>query len=138
MVKSLTQTGVMQVNGAWATSLKYESEVLGARAGTVDLRFMQGRSEVARVSLLVEELAEVIGDRNAASIARHLATDADKYLAVVKGELRGTRLQYQAVRLEENAIEQARLKMNDANLEGPTASANPAEVVTTAPSSKAE
>jgi Large polyvalent protein-associated domain 7 len=104
MAKNLEQTGVLQVNGAWATSLKYESEVLGARQGVVDLRFMQGRSEIARASLLTEEIAEVIGENNAARISRHLAGDADKYLAVIKGELRGSRLEFKQVHLEENSI----------------------------------
>ena len=84
MAKNLEQSGVLQVNGAWATSLKYESEVLGARQGVVDLRFMQGRSEIARASLLNEEVAEVIGEKNAARISRHLAGDADKYLGSSK------------------------------------------------------
>ena len=108
MAKNLDQTGVLQVNGAWATSLKYESEVLGSRAGVVDLRFMQGRSEIARASVLTEEVAEIIGEKNAARISRHLAGDADKYLAVIKGELRGARLEYKEVRLQENAIEPPR------------------------------
>src|ERR1700759_4785558 len=81
MPKNLDQTGVVQVNGAWATSVKYESEVLGARAGTVDLRFMQGRAEIGRVSLLAEEVSEVLGEKNAAATSRPLANAAAKYLA---------------------------------------------------------
>src|ERR1022692_3594062 len=111
MPKNLDQTGVLQVDGAWATSVKYAIDALGTNAGTVDLRFMQARAEVARVSLSREQLGEVLGDRNRAAIERHIANDADKYLPVVKGELRGRRLHYQEVtlarfepRADENSI----------------------------------
>src|SRR5450755_2794291 len=113
MAKNLEQSGVLQVNGAWATSLEYESEVLGERQGVVDLRFMQGRSEIARASLLNEEVAEVIGEKNAARISRHLAGDADKYLAVIKGELRGSRLEFKQVHLEENTVGMENSLKND-------------------------
>jgi hypothetical protein len=97
MPKNLDQTGVMQVDGAWATSVKYAADVLGANTGVVELRFMQGRAEVARVSLPREQLGEVLGERNRAAIERHIANDADKYLPTVSGELRGRRLHYQEV-----------------------------------------
>jgi len=99
MPKNLDQTGVMQVDGAWATSVKYAADVLGANTGTVELRFMQARAEVARVSLSREQLGEVLGERNRAAIERHIANDADKYLPTVSGELRGRRLHYQEVTL---------------------------------------
>jgi hypothetical protein len=97
MSKNLDQTGVMQVNGAWATSVKYAADVLGANTSAVELRFMQGRDEVARMSLSREQLGEVLGERNRAAIERHIANDADKYLPTVSGELRGRRLHYQEV-----------------------------------------
>jgi Large polyvalent protein-associated domain 7 len=99
MPKNLDQTGVMQVDGAWATSVKYAADVLGANTGAVELRFMQGRAEIARVSLSREQLAEVLGERNRTAIERHIANDADKYLPTVSGELRGRRLHYQEVTL---------------------------------------
>jgi hypothetical protein len=99
MSKNLDQTGVMQVDGAWATSVKYAADVLGANTGAVELRFMQGRDEVARMSLSREQLGEVLGERNRAAIERHIANDADKYLPTVSGELRGRRLHYQEVTL---------------------------------------
>ena len=99
MPKNLDQTGVMQVDGAWATSVKYAADVLGANTGAMELRFMQGRDEVARMSLPREQLGEVLGERNRAAIERHIANDADKYLPTVSGELRGRRLHYQEVTL---------------------------------------
>src|SRR5208282_6620991 len=99
MPKSLDETGVIQVDGAWATSVKYVAEALGPNVGSVDLRFMQGRAEVGRVSVSREHLSALLGERNRSAIERHIANDADKYLPVLNGELRGRRLHYQQVSL---------------------------------------
>lgn len=99
MANNFDQTGVIQVDGAWATRLKYSADVLGPNVGSVDVRFLQGRAEVGRVAVPRERLSELLGDRNRSAIERHIANDADKYLAVVSGELRGRRLHYQEVTL---------------------------------------
>src|SRR5208283_5287354 len=99
MPKNLDQTGVIQVQGAWATSVKYAADALGPNAGTVNLRFMQGRAEVGRVSVSREHLSALLGEQNRSAIERHIANDADKYLPVLTGELRGRRLHYQQVSL---------------------------------------
>jgi hypothetical protein len=99
MANNLDQTGVIQVDGAWVTSVKYSAEVLGPDTGSVDLRFMQGRAEVGRVAIPRERLSEFLGEQNRSAIERHIANDADKYLAVVAGELRGRQLHYQKVAL---------------------------------------
>jgi hypothetical protein len=99
MPNNLDQTGVIQVDGAWATSVKYAADALGPNVGSVDLRFMQGRAEVGRASVSREHLSELLGEQNRSTIERHIANDADKYLAVVSGELRGGRLHYQEVTL---------------------------------------
>ena len=108
MPKNLDQTGVIQVDGAWATSVKYAADALGPNAGTVNLRFMQGRAEVGHVSVSREHLSELLGEQNRSAIERHIANDADKYLPVITGELRGRRLHYQQVSLatsEPRAVE---------------------------------
>ena len=87
MANNLDQTGVMQVDGAWATSVKYAADALGPNVGAVELRFMQGRAEVGRVAVSREHLSELLGEKNRSAIERHIANDADKYLAVVSGEL---------------------------------------------------
>ncbi len=99
MSNNLDQTGVIQVDGAWATSVKYAANALGPDVGSVDLRFMQGRAEVGRVAVSREHLSELLGEKNRSAIERHIANDADKYLPVVTGELRGRRLHYQEVTL---------------------------------------
>ena len=108
MPKNLDQTGVIQVDGAWATSVKYAADALGPNAGIVNLRFMQGRAEVGHVSVSREHLSELLGEQNRSAIERHIANDADKYLPVITGELRGRRLHYQQVSLatsEPRAVE---------------------------------
>src|ERR1700737_4644047 len=107
MPDNLNQTGVMQVDGAWATRVKYAVDVMGSNAGTVELRFMQGRSEVAQVSVPRAQLGEVLGDRNRVAIERHIANDADKYLPTVSGELRGRRLYYQELTLGTSKVPSA-------------------------------
>jgi hypothetical protein len=111
MADNLDQTGVIQVDGAWVTSVKYSAEALGPDTGSIDLRFLQGRAEVGRIAIPRERLSEILGARNRSAIERHIANDADKYLAVVAGELRGRQLHYQKVALanaepspRENAI----------------------------------
>jgi Large polyvalent protein-associated domain 7 len=110
MADNLDQTGVIQVDGAWVTSVKYSAEALGPNAGSIDLRFLQARAEVGRIAIPRERLSELLGERNRSAIERHIANDADKYLAVVAGELRGRQLHYQKVALaktEPNPIENA-------------------------------
>jgi hypothetical protein len=124
MANDFDQTGVIQVNGAWATSVKYAADALGPDTGRVELRFMQGRTEVGRAAISRENLSELLGEKNRSAIERHIANDADKYLAVVSGELRGRRLHYQAVALTsteaskpENSISPAAARERDANEE---------------------
>ncbi len=108
MADNLDQTGVIQVDGAWVTSVKYSAEALGPDTGSIDLRFLQGRTEVGRIAIPRERLSELLGERNRSAIERHIANDADKYLAVVAGELRGRQLHYQKVALanaEPNPLE---------------------------------
>jgi conjugative element/phage-associated large polyvalent protein len=99
MADNLDQTGVIQVDGAWVTSVKYSAEALGPDTGSIDLRFLQGRAEVARIAISRERLSELLGELNRNAVERHIANDADKYLAVVAGELRGRQLHYQKVTL---------------------------------------
>jgi Large polyvalent protein-associated domain 7 len=99
MADNLDQTGVIQVDGAWVTNVKYSAEALGPDTGSIDLRFLQGRAEVGRIAIPRERLSELLGERNRSAIERHIANDADKYLAVVAGELRGRQLHYQKVAL---------------------------------------
>ena len=59
---------------------------------------------MGRVAVPRERLSELLGERNRSAIERHIANDADKYLAVVSGELRGRRLHYQEVTLATSKV----------------------------------
>src|ERR1700726_4873567 len=95
MSEHLDETGVIRVDGAWATSLKFEATAPGPRTGTLTLRFMQGRAQIASVSLSAEQAAELLGARNIAAIRKQIANT--KAEGAVKGELRGTQLHYREV-----------------------------------------
>jgi hypothetical protein len=97
MANNVDQTGAIQINGSWATSVRYAAAALGPDANTVDLRFLREDAEVGRAVVERDKLADVLGEQNRRSIERHLADDANKYLSVVSGELRGAQLRYQNI-----------------------------------------
>ncbi len=103
------QTGVMRVNGEWVTSVSYEARVYGPEAGMLDLKFLKGRDLIARATLGETQATALLGESNMARIRRSIATDADHYLASVKGTLRGTTLAFRDLRLpsptEANSVE---------------------------------
>ena len=91
-VFEMSERRACRVIGADRTSVRYQADVLGPKTGMTELRFMQGRVEIACASVPSGKVAELLGEKNAASIARHIENDADKYLSTVRGELRGRRL----------------------------------------------
>jgi hypothetical protein len=95
MSEHLNETGVIRVNGAWATSLKFEATAQGSHTGTLAVRFMQGRAQIASVSLSADEAAQLLGERNIAAIQKQIANTKED--GAVKGELRGTQLHYREV-----------------------------------------
>ena len=114
--QDLGETGVIKVNGAWATSVKFDTEVQGAQAGQVHLRFMQGRVEAERVTLSREQALELLGERNLAAIDKQVVQVKPGDLRV-QGELRAKDLHYRdvtlsaaVVRAEENSIEVTRVR----------------------------
>lgn len=114
--QDLGETGVIKVNGAWATSVKFNAEVQGAHAGQVNLRFMQGRVEAERVTLSREQALELLGERNLAAIDKEVVQVKPGDLRV-QGELRAKDLHYRdvtlssvEVRAEENSIAVSRVR----------------------------
>jgi putative DNA primase/helicase len=115
MAADFSNTGAFNVNGQWVTALRYEAALLQGAVEEMQLRFMNGRSEVASVRLSAGEARELLGDRNYAAVLK-TATDAqgpgrDRGAGGVKGELRGKSLEFRQVTLSgyeatqaENAI----------------------------------
>jgi len=108
MAEHLGDTGVIKVNGAWATSLKFETPAETSRTGALEVRFMQGRAEIAKMSLTAEQVEDVLGERNRATIQKYIVNAKED--GVIKGELRGAQLRYREVSVasataqEENGI----------------------------------
>jgi hypothetical protein len=127
MVKNLDQTGVVQVNGAWATSIRFQMNAVDRDAdGEIEMRFMQGRAEVLRVAVARHELVELLGEHNHAAIEKQIL-NASQNDALIKGELSGPRLHYREFTLEPNAapveantIEVIRLRSVEPNSTAPT------------------
>jgi len=122
MAKNFDQTGVVQVNGAWATSIRFQMNAEHRNGeGELDLRFMQGRAEVLRVVVPRGEVVELLGENNRAAIEKQIL-NAPQREEVIKGELSGPQLHYREFtleatgpRVEANAIEVTRLRSVEAN-----------------------
>jgi Large polyvalent protein-associated domain 7 len=108
-------TGAFNVNEQYATSVRYELAIEQGELKQVNLRFMNGRSELAGAQLSTAEARDVLGPNNYAAVLKALA-DArgpgrEEPTSAVKGELRGKGLEFRQVMLpgyapaqDENAI----------------------------------
>ena len=120
MATDFTNTGAFNVNGQFATSVKYEASAEQGKIVEVNARFTNGRSEVAAARMSPDEAKEVLGDKNFSAIEKAVvkaAAQGDKRetraegaasdpptkdapaQAIVKGELRGRTLEYRQVLL---------------------------------------
>jgi putative DNA primase/helicase len=103
MATDFSNTGAFNVNGQWATTLRYEGTIDQGSVTDVQLRFFNGRSEVASDRVSVDDARELLGENNFAAIvdvvasARSGGTSIDG--ATVKGELRGKSLEFRQVTL---------------------------------------
>lgn len=93
MARDLGNTGVMRINDQWATTVRYEVELQNGRAAAINLRFLQGRVEVARATVLASDLDELLGKTNAAAIEKSIGTARPEDTSA-RGELRAGRLAY--------------------------------------------
>jgi len=93
MPRDLGNTGVMRINDQWATTVRYEVELQNGRAAAINLRFLQGRVEVERATILAGDLEGLLGKTNAAAIEKSIGTARPEETAA-RGELRAGRLAY--------------------------------------------
>lgn len=96
-------TGVIRVNGAWATRLHYEVEVRDGQPADVHVRFMQGTAEVERAVLDRDQALVLLGERNMAVIDQQVAQRKPEENRV-QGELDGPRLAYRDVVLPNSSL----------------------------------
>lgn len=140
MANNLDQTGVVQVNGAWATSIRFELNAEHRNADAeLDLRFMQGRAEALRIGVPRSELAELLGENNRVAIEKQIL-NAPQGEETIKGELRGTQLHYRELTLDAsgpqvvpNAIEVIRHRAVEPNNTPATEGVGAADVVDASP-----
>jgi hypothetical protein len=113
MATDFSNTGAFNVNGQWATSVKYDATVDQGKIKEIALRFMNGRNELARATMSPMEARELLGEKNferVAKTAKNVAPGAVDS-PVVSGELKGKNLEFRQVTLtgyegpqSENAI----------------------------------
>jgi len=140
MANNLDQTGVVQVNGAWATSIRFELNAENRNADAeLDLRFMQGRAEALRIAVPRSELVELLGENNRAAIEKQIL-NAPQGEEIIKGELRGTQLHYRELTLDAsgpqvvpNAIEVVRHRAVEPNNTSATVGVGAADVMDASP-----
>lgn len=94
-----SNTGAFNVNGQWATAVKYEVDVERGAMKAVHLRFTNGRTEVAKASMSQEEALDLLGEKNferMAKAAKRSETDPPER---VGGEIKGKNLEFRQVTL---------------------------------------
>jgi hypothetical protein len=94
-----SENGAIRVNGQWATAIRYEAELNGDGVQEVDLRFMNSRTPVARVTLTRRQALETLGEANLKAIeqGRSPHSSGSAELETIKGDLRGKRLHFRDI-----------------------------------------
>ena len=96
-------TGAFNVNEQYATSVRFELAVDRNALQRADLRFMNGRSELAAVQLAAAQAREVLGEKNYAVLLKSVvdaqAPGREEAGGAIKGELRGKTLEFRQVML---------------------------------------
>lgn len=115
----LSNTGVFQVNGAWATAVKFDAEIRDGKAHDIEARFLQGRAEIAQVKLTREQALELLGVRNVEAIDKRVM-NAHQHDTRVSGTLRDKELAYgeatlgtASTRAEDNTVAMLRARMRN-------------------------
>ncbi len=103
------ETGVFNIDGQWATSIRYEALVKDARVSEIDLTFMNGRSRLGTYRGEREQALALLGEHNLAAIE----SGAGEHDQSLKGQLRGARLHYRAVTLAKPAAQPASQSATD-------------------------
>jgi hypothetical protein len=98
-----TSNGAFNINGQWVTSLRYDAELQSGELQSVSVSFRNGRQEVARAKFERDQALELLGSRNVKAIESAAGEQSAGSREMVKGELRGRRLEFRQVNLTEDA-----------------------------------
>src|SRR5687768_16968965 len=101
MATDFSNTGVIRVDGQWATRVRFS--ITTTEQGTpenVELRFLNGDTQVAKTRMSNQEARELLGERNYNVIAQ-VVTSPDKPAnkSPITGELHGQSLQFSDIKL---------------------------------------
>lgn len=100
-----TTSGAFNINGQFATAIKFEAQTTDNKISEVAFRFMNGRTEVAAVKLEAEDAKDLVGETNFKRIektaAKFNASEKSQDGGPAKGELRGKTLEFRQVMLPE-------------------------------------
>ena len=132
---NLKETGGFSINGKWATRIAYEADLDSGQVTSVELKFIIGRTQVARGQLSRAQALEVLGYKNLGVIEEGATERKEATQERVKGELRGPTLHYRQATLpgeqsqrEGNTIERESLLVERERPEssGGSSESNPA------------
>ncbi len=103
MASDFSNSGAFNVNGQWVITVRYEAAIDHGAISQVQLRFLNGRNEVACALVSTDEARELLGEKNYAAIvetgAVAQAGRSDTGSFSIKGELRGKSLEFRQVTL---------------------------------------
>jgi putative DNA primase/helicase len=102
-MSDFSHTGAFNVNGQWATSIKYEAQLNSGELEEVTVTFKNGRQDLARAKLDRDDALELLGNRNVKAIESAAGEQSAGSREQVKGELRGRRLEFRQISLTDDA-----------------------------------
>jgi hypothetical protein len=120
--KDFSESGAFNINGQWATSVRYEAKLEEGKVAGVNAKFMNGRKQVATAQLESRDAAvEVLGERNVANIEVGQGKDKDSQGDFAKGKLQAEHLVYKQSHTPdhqpENTIEAGNDRETEAELD---------------------
>lgn len=107
MATDFSNTGVIRVDGQWATSVRYAVFTTDQGAPKdIELRFLNGDVQVASARLSNQETRDLLGERNYNAIGQ-VVTSTDRPVSKdpINGQLQGQSLQFSDIKLPKKRTE---------------------------------
>lgn len=92
---AFNENGAFNINGQWATGLRYEVNLDGGSFADGTIKFINGRKQVASVKIESrEEAVEILGERNVENIEAGKGKEKDAAPGTAKGKLQAENLAF--------------------------------------------
>ncbi|WP_045756615.1 LPD7 domain-containing protein [Xanthomonas albilineans] len=92
---AFNENGAFNINGQWATGLRYEVKLDGGSFAGGTIKFINGRKQVASAKIASrEEAVEIIGERNVENIEAGKGKEKDATPGTAKGKLQAENLSF--------------------------------------------